>query len=418
MVFYAQGWRLDITSFKLRKVGAIFVRSYPPDAKIYLNGKMVKNDSGIFRNGTLINNLFPKAYDIKLVSEGYHPWRENFSVSPSMVAEIKYAVLVPKKISPAATGTIKNFWLFAGNILLQNQKNRLFLGDVAIGSGEVIGFTIDFNDILIFDSDTGLYLRRELNSGKSLNINRALKKLGYDSKKLKEISIDPDGKGKMILRGAKEIFSFDPEKNSLLKLDDAKNNEEVGAAVANSKFYLSWTKFNPAANSSTIIIYDKFLKDSREKSFELPGKNISLAWLKNNKMAVAQNDGALYLYDIAKNIPEKIADDIKSFTATDDGTKIAALENNALEIFSFNQDGNYYRFNLPETNLISKVFWYSDAKHLFVQYPDRVSFLDLTDRALRNFVTVAETASSQYDPERNTLYFTRENRLFDIAFPK
>jgi hypothetical protein len=112
----------------------------------------------------------------------------------------------------------------------------------------------------------------------------------------------------------------------------------------------------------------------------------------------------------------KIADDVKSFYPTNDGTMIAALENHSLEIFSEN-GGGYYRFNLPNRDQIKSLIWYKDDAHLFVVYNDSVAFLDLTDAGLHNFPTIANGTSPRYDPQINALYIVdNEGRLIRLDF--
>src|SRR3989344_4090625 len=112
-IFYAQGWRFDFTSLTFKKIGAIYIRAYPPDADIYLDGKAVRSKNGIFTNGTLVNNLIPKNYILELKAQGYEPWREYITVQPSLVSEVKYAVLVPQKpvVVQSDANQIINFFM-------------------------------------------------------------------------------------------------------------------------------------------------------------------------------------------------------------------------------------------------------------------------------------------------------------------
>ena len=71
IVLFAEGWRMDFPSFRVSKVGGIYVRSYPEDARIFLNGKSVQNQSGFLSRGTLISDLFPKTYRLALTAPGY-----------------------------------------------------------------------------------------------------------------------------------------------------------------------------------------------------------------------------------------------------------------------------------------------------------------------------------------------------------
>ena len=114
---------------------------------------------------------------------------------------------------------------------------------------------------------------------------------------------------------------------------------------------------------------------------------------------------------------QKLADDVKYFAATDDGSAIAALENRSFEIFPLVGAQTYHRFNVPSVADALSVIWYQDMNHLFVVYPDHVSFLDLDDLSLRNFITVAEGTLPLYNSQENILYiidFSKKLQQFDF----
>ncbi len=148
------------------------------------------------------------------------------------------------------------------------------------------------------------------------------------------------------------------------------------------------------------------------------GKNIAARWISNSILGILQDNGELYLYHTDTQTLVKLADDVKNFAATDDGSMVAAVEYKSLEIFSLTDTSVYYRFNLPNTAAIEHVIWYHDKTHLFVVYPGSVSFLDLADTSLTNFTSVARGGKPFYDPQTNALYITSpENQLVQYDFP-
>lgn len=257
IVLYAQGWRFDFATGRVDKVGAIFVRAFPADASISLNGKPAQSQVGFLSRGTLISDLFPKNYKLKLSKNGYDGWQENVSVAPSLVTELKYAVLVPQNATSVAPGTIP------GILALESSTARI--------AGETLA--------------------------------------AY-----------------------------------AIKL--AKGDLMVGSAT--------------------------------------------------------------------------LANDVRDFSVTSDGSMIAALEHRSIEIFSLNDASGYYRFNLPDVAGIARLIWYKDRTHLFVVYKNSISFLDFDDAGLANFTTVAQglpaivSAAAGtlpfYNPQTNALYVLGPNR--------
>jgi hypothetical protein len=297
VVFYAQGWRFDFTARRFNKVGAIYVRSFPADASITLNGKLIQSQVGFLSRGTLVSDLFPKIYKVELTKSGYDSWHENVSVSPSLVAELNYAVLVPQNATSVASGTIADF--------LVSQKKLL----AANASGTAL--TMAANGMVL-------------------------------------------------------------KKNKL------------------------------AIGSSTIA-----------------GPNQKIQSIRNGLLGILQTDGSFYLFDAGSRNLQKLADDVKDFATTDDGSTVAALERKSIEIFSLNDPRGYYRFNLPDVGGIERLIWYKDKNHLFVAYKNSVSLLDLADAGLNNFTAVVHGTAPAYDPQANVLYILNPSQKWmRLQFPE
>jgi hypothetical protein len=316
VVLYAQGWRLDFSTWHFEKIGGVYVRTYPSDATIYLNGTFVPDGAGFLSPGTLISDLLPRTYTISLRADGYDAWQENASVEPAQVVQFKYAVLVPS----GATSTPSSTWR-------------------ALLAAEPTSTTVD-----PFDA-------------------------------------------------AQKI-----------------------AVVSN------------ATSSNNISIYN-IAQGTTTASMTVPGKNLEVKWITPSLVGILQNDGELYLYNTntaaaaagtgnGSQAPRTLADDVKDFAASADGSMVAALEGDSLEIFSLTDSSIYYRFNIPDVTAASRVIWYKDDNHLFIVYPDSVSFLDLADSALVNFITVAQGTKPLYDPAANIFYITAPSgQVVQYNFP-
>lgn len=130
VVLYAQGWRFDFLTWHAEKVGGIFVRSFPENADIFVNGKSVPNGSGFFSfsAGTLISDLFPRTYKLSLKATGYDAWTENAPVLPSFVTTFEHAVLVP---SAPATTIVATSTIEHGETLTKSASGAYLLYDPA-----------------------------------------------------------------------------------------------------------------------------------------------------------------------------------------------------------------------------------------------------------------------------------------------
>jgi hypothetical protein len=414
LTFYASGWRLDFATFRIRKVGAIFVRTFPKGVNLRLDGVPTDNNPGIFQNGTLINNLFPKNYNLEVEANGYAPWHEHVSVAPALVSE-ENAVLIPLFPATIASGTIKNFWLFGNDVVVEGSRGNLTIAGKSIGTGDVLGTTGDFETILTRDTARGIYLWNDTANRTSVNVSALLTQAGITNKAA-VIVVDKNDKQNLIVLEPKNLSLLNTKNGTTITLRTLIRNTIVNAAA--SQFLIAWTEFNSTANTSTLVLYDKFSGRRRPMTIDLPAKNAELRWIQNDKLAVFQENGTLYTYDPSKNNLTKVADDVKRFAFTENGSALAALEHTALEVFFFTDDKDYYRFNLSQVKDAVDVLWYADEKHLFVLYPDEIRLLDLRDSSLENFGVVAESNRVQYDAENNWFYFLGDEGIQRLDFAK
>ena len=419
VVLYAQGWRFDVETGTINKVGGIFIRSFPDDAKILLNNKSIKNESTFLNKGTFISSLLPKTYHVELEEPGYYQWHESVTVSPSLVVELRNAVLVPQSPTTFATGLVQNFSV-ANNILtVQDGNESIISGNISIGKGTLIDESADGNLVIIKNQANRKYLLYQLQNSTTTDLTAILEKDGAVKSDISNIFFDPRDTNIIIAGGSSKIWLIDVAGMKATRIEKTSTGEILGSSTAARSSLIAWTESKKPEVSSTIVVYDKS-SDGIMASSSVPGRNSELKWVKDNLLGILQDDGELYLYDVqAKNI-EKIADDVKYFSATDNGSSIAALENRSMEIIPL--DGvseNYYRFNLPDITDIQRISWYKDSTHLFIEYLDRVSFLDLKDAGLNNFTTVSAGTAPFYEADKNALYIIDQSKnLVRFDFPE
>ncbi len=413
-VFYAQGWRLDIKSFAAKKVGAIYVRSLPKEAGIYLNGKPVKNKSGFFQSGTLINDLFPKTYKLKLSLPNYYDWQRTITVQPSLVSEAKYAVLVPVEPAVVFAEPIKNFWIINEEILLQRNDNDLVFRNQTLKGDEVIEWAKNPQSVLTKDSKNKTYIWNDLENNTSTNLSIIFRRSGPATVTLNaNFILYPETGFKLLLVSSSSVLSFDIKKSLISTISTSTFHI---AEASPSRAWIAWATFDAKKNISQLNLYDLLSEAVKNNQKPLPGRTIKLAWTEENQLGILQNDGGFYMYDAATDKLSSTASDVKNFVFTDDGSAVAALENRSLEVFSLKTE-DYWRFNLLEAERVSNIVWYKDRHHLFLIYPDRIKFLDLDDLSQENVTTVAETPNAAYDLKANRLYFLEDGKLMRLDFP-
>ena len=70
VIFYASGWRINLTQKIITQTGMLAVRSLPEGAKVFLDGNLVT------ATDQTIDSLAPGTYALRVVKEGFFPWEK------------------------------------------------------------------------------------------------------------------------------------------------------------------------------------------------------------------------------------------------------------------------------------------------------------------------------------------------------
>lgn len=97
VIFYSQGYRFDWNNRKIVKTGGLYFKILPRGAEIFLDGQS-KKKTDLFFASALVDNLFPREYQIKITKSGYQAWQKTLKVEESKVTEIKNVFLIPQDL--------------------------------------------------------------------------------------------------------------------------------------------------------------------------------------------------------------------------------------------------------------------------------------------------------------------------------
>ena len=436
-VFYAQGWRIDFKTFKPLKAGAIYVRPHPSKAQIFLDYKPIKRGFSFFDSGVLINSLFPKKYLLEIKMAGYKEWKRNIQVLPSLVSEVKYAVLVPENSLELnninfLTSTLSSFLIGPDNnfIFLDNQNN-IFYNKQIISNSKIIDKKEDLSAILTYDLKNKNYFLWDLEKSTSTNLNLVFKKISPNFT-FENINFSKDYENELLLWDSKKISAFDISKNKIniiatstmalapitSKISTTTVFSTSSLPIINalsSKMWLVWVEYNSSKNVSNFKILQRILSNQKINLVSLPFKNEKIL-IKNNTLFILQNDGSLYKYDLMSQKLNSLASDVRNFYLNDDATMLLAQESNAIEVFNLKDPTDYWRFDMPDSKDIIKISWFKDSRNIFLHYKDKVLFLELDDLKKENIQNIALTNYGEYDKKTNRFYFIDENKVKFIEF--
>lgn len=408
---YAQGYRVDIGDMSLEKVGGIYVRSFPR-AAVYLDNKLIKEDFWFFQDGVLMNDLFPKKYEIRIVNDNYEEWRQTVEVEPSLVSEIKFAVLIPKVRTsiPSAT-SVQNFWIGEEGLII-NSSGTLTWANNLLPGNKVVDEERESNRLLISDARKNSYVYN-YSSRSSTSITAILDNLSLPH--FSKISLDV-GNQDVIMASETQIFILNIPNQRFFEITGSSTSTQEISKIAVSRDHLAWTKFDKVKNSSTLIIYNKDRRTRISYQNNFSGKTNQIEF-RGDRLALLQSDGNFYMGNPLSASLEKIASDAVEFRFTDDNSRVAVRGKRILELFPLrNLDTEeYLKFELPEINRVEKMQWYKDGRHIFVYATDKTMFLDIDDEYLEHYYDLGK-GLAEYDPATNQLYYLEQGSIKKIEF--
>ncbi|MBI2037068.1 MAG: PEGA domain-containing protein [Candidatus Liptonbacteria bacterium] len=390
VLLYANGWRVDPETFAVRKTGGVYIESVPRDAEILLNGKAVRNASGLISSGTLVSGLLPRAYEVTVQKEGYATWRRVLAVEPSLVTKAEHIILVPEKSVavplPVPAVTIR----VSGETLIASfADGRIALSGVRVPGTEFTAFTAGKGAAISYDENKGVYFFTSLPEAKSsLNLttlfnNLKERALGLPGLVLpREVIAHPFDAKKAVVRTDHGLYVIDTERLSIVQVAGG-GSTAVTAVLARSQS-LAWAEYSAARNESALMTSDLILRTSSRLAtttgtIEKIGEEPSGGFL-----LLAQN-GRLFSLPRSAKEPETIEEAAADFLSSPaDQRFMVRLRDGSLE----------------------------NGAHIFVRRGGAVSFVELFEDGTVLGMPLGDAVMSMaYDPSRNLFYLLEGGAL-------
>jgi hypothetical protein len=414
-VFYAQGYRVDPDTFSVRKIGAVYVRTFPADTRISVGGISIGRSFALFDTGVFVSNLFPKQYEVVAERDGYLSWRQDVSVEPSRVTQLKYVVLVPERPFTITDDGAAEFRMIGQSPLIRTTSGTLAWSGARLPGNRVEGWTNDGNRLLTRNDRTGEYFWTDLGSGSSTALNPLLSRAGIRPDR-SVVLPDPENSSRLILHAPGGLWSYELQANRLTRIATTTIPALTPERLARSRSRFAWTAYTTSTKSSVLYLANAGSGAITTSSLAIAAEIRKLAWVADDTLALLSSDDTLHLHRPSAGTLVGRADTVRDFALSEDGGMLAALERQSIEVFSLTGD-DYWRLNVPDVAAVTRLTWYRDGRHLFLHYPDRIAFLDLDDRALRNLTTVVRTPYGEYDPEWNVLSYLADASVLGLTFP-
>ncbi len=153
-VLYAVGYSFDWQNLSIKQTGALYLKSKPSSAKIFINGKNNKTTP------RLISHLLPGFYQVKISAENFHPWQKTLEIKPGLVTEARNIFLFPKNpvlelVAENASSSIE---------VIQNNKNLIGANSIPpqVTTSTAAGWLLKNENIFYLEKDTLFLWRTDL----------------------------------------------------------------------------------------------------------------------------------------------------------------------------------------------------------------------------------------------------------------
>jgi hypothetical protein len=304
LIFYSQGYRFSLKERKVKKVGGIYFKTIPKEAKVYLNSKYFGKTS--FLTGSLfLQNLFPAEYKILVEKENFFPWEKNLRVDEGKVVFVDSLVLFPKNIDfKVFEEKVSDFFISRdGKKMVLEKENSLEILDLENNKREKILDLKNGEKILKvnFSKNDEISILLQTEKKKKEIVFRLAEKKFFEKEVEKE-SFQVNGK-----------FWIDDEKNLWLEKEGQKT--KIFENVKDLEISPDKKKMAICTNNEIWILN---LKDDFEKIFlaRFSKKISNISWLLNSYLIFGLEDSVkiietdwrekINIYPIAKFETKKV----------------------------------------------------------------------------------------------------------------
>ena len=201
-IFYSNGWRFDLETLTINKLGAIFFKKIPDEATVSIEKNELKFESGLLTSSLFSANLFPKTYAVKITKDGYQSWQKALSVKPSLVTEVPPIILLPLSIDlgKPLLKSVNDFWVGPKYLISRSSDQTLRFQNQKIVGAEIIAWSEDGEMVISRAGNT--YFSINLQTPQSaINLNLALSNL-----KIKSVQFHPQNSNELIIQTTTGLY--------------------------------------------------------------------------------------------------------------------------------------------------------------------------------------------------------------------
>lgn len=417
LVAYSLGIKFELRTLTFSGTGGVYIKSEPSDSRIYLDNKLIENQSGIFQSGTFIDNLKEGNYLLTLKRDGYFDWQKRVKIASSLVEVFDSIVLVPKSAPQWVAEKPTKFYILNDKVVTEIDGKILTNGDKL--PGEKVEDLVNNGAVVTYnEKNNNHYLSNIFTLDSSLNINTLFynlkeSRLGLPgSVPIIKVAFHPFNYNKLIIQTRGALYNLDTVNLAIEKIaQEVKDFEVNGQEVVfydNDAFY----RYNLIFRSrSEFFTLPRVLTNTADLENKATVMDFSLG--RANETAILLNSGELYLVENSGIL--KIADKARKFSLGNNSRFIAFTDSRGeINVYRIDKE-EYTKLETEINEEISGFSWYKDNKHLFIQTEIGLYFVEVDDSLPLNTVKLASIVTEyNYESENGLLYFSTPAGIFKL----
>jgi len=386
-VLYCLGWRFDWEKKFFFQPGMFYLKAWPKNCQVYINGEQRKK-TDFFFGSILIENLTPKKYNVEIKKEGFHNWIKILEAKEKEVTEAKNIVLIPENpdFKEITRGTKVFFF--------SPDEKKIILKEEELSSGKTVW------SLKLFEIDKNV---------KSHLINE--RDISKENTELLNVKFSPDSNKILLETGLKEkvnyyLLEIDKTPLVLTSLGLLEKPEEFFLPSPDDVYYLDDSGFL-FKNEVRLNLIPHEIKKETKYEITASGSNILL-----------QEDDILYIFDQNTKSFQKLFEPIKNFRFSPDAQKLAYFTDYEIWVLFLEKNREQPQkeagdqlFITRFSEKIDNVFWYTNH-YLIFNSGDKIKVVELDDRDKINIVDLAEFKNPEIFWANKKLYILSEENLY------
>ena len=379
MVLYSQGYRADLETREVTKVGAFYVRGYPREASITLDGDSLSTGSWWpLQSGTLLGSVVPGTYRLHASAPGYRDWDADIVVRATLVTERKSLTLFPNEavpyplpdgIVPSRIAVVSDLDLLALGTG-DGDEARVILDDLSI-PGTYVG-NADGRVITMSNATRGkttTQLLRFQTPGQNSATTAAIR--GEEVLGVFDDSV-------LVRESDRLVSAYDAATGARTVVASSSASTTLGTVLRTGRFD-AWSE--DAGSSSTLVISRR---GSGRDVLRVKVPRLLSLQPSGDMIGALDVRGSLWLIDPENGSQREIGHRAGFAAWNPDGTSVMALVDGELEVIPLKKGiaHGVLRGVLGDPSArIGRVEWYPDDEHAFVEIGDELVFVDIINGA-------------------------------------